>query len=98
MDSEEEKELKNIVNKKKAEFEEVKEHIGKLKSNIPAEDPKFNDLRKRKAELTLELDDIEYQLRSGATAQMNEQLGTLERVAATLETEIGYLEKKISSD
>ena len=96
MDSE--KELKDIVNKKKAEFENVKEHIGKLKSNIPAEDPKFNDLRKRKAELTLELDDIEYQLRSGATAQMNEQLGTLERVAATLETEIGYLEKKISSD
>ena len=96
MDSE--KELKDIVNKKKAEFENVKEHIGKLKSNIPAEDPKFNDLRKRKAELTLELDDIEYQLQSGVTAQMNEQLGTLERVAATLETEIGYLEKKISSD
>ena len=90
--------MKNIVNKKKAEFEEVKEHIGKLKSNIPAEDPKFNDLRKRKAELTLELDDIEYQLQSGATAQMNERLRTFEHVAANLESEIKYLEKKISSD
>ena len=98
MSSEEQKVLRDTVAAKKAELDEIKNSIDKLKQNIPAEDPKFNDLRKRKAELTLELDDIEYQLRSGATAQMNEQLGTLERVAATLETEIGYLEKKISSD
>ena len=96
MDSEEEKELKNIVNKKKAEFEEVKEHIGKLKSNIPAEDPKFNDLRKRKAELTLELDDIEYQLQSGKTAMMNEQLETFKHVEAELIVMIEHLEQEIS--
>ena len=98
MDSEEEKGLKKIVIAKKAELDSIKEDIGKLKSNIPAEDPKFNDLRKRKAELTLELDDIEYQLQSGATAQMNDRLRTFEHVAANLESEIKYLEKKISSD
>jgi len=98
MDSEEEKELEKIVIAKKAELDHIKEDIGKLKLNMPAEDPKFNDLRKRKAELTLELDDIEYQLQSGVTAQMNERLRILEDVAEKLESEIKYLEKKISSD
>ena len=98
MDSEEEKGLKKMVIAKKAELDHIKEDIGKLKLNMPAEDPKFNDLRKRKAELTLELDDIEYQLQSGVTAQMNERLRILEDVAEKLESEIKYLEKKISSD
>ena len=90
--------MKKIVIAKKAELDHIKEDIGKLKPNMPAEDPKFNDLRKRKAELTLELDDIEYQLQSGVTAQMNERLRILEDVAEKLESEIKYLEKKISSD
>ena len=96
MSSEEQKVLRDTVAAKKAELDVIKNSIDKLKQNIPAEDPKFNDLRKRKAELTLELDDIEYQLQSGKTAMMNEQLETFKHVEAELIVMIEHLEQEIS--
>tara|TARA_B100000029_G_scaffold352415_2_gene344975 strand:+ start:77 stop:388 length:312 start_codon:yes stop_codon:yes gene_type:complete len=102
MDSDEQRILeRKKLEEKKAEVVEIYKQVHELKQNLSAEDStKFNDLQKRKAELTLELDDIDNQLQSGAgaIAQITEKIETLENLASSLITEISYLEQKISSD
>jgi len=101
MDSDEQRILeRKKLEEKKAEVVEIYKQVQELKQNLSAEDStKFNDLQKRKAELTLELDDIDNQLQSGAgaIAQITEKIETLEDLASDIIQEISYLEQKISS-
>ena len=81
----------------KAELASIMKNIGVLKQEIPEEEPpKLKDLRQRKANLTQELDDIEWEIKSMTI--MNEQLRDLMRMKAQTEAMIEYLAKKISSD
>ena len=81
----------------KAELASIMKNIGVLKQEIPEEEPpKLKDLRQRKANLTQELDDIEWEIKSMTIT--NEQLDDLMRVKAQTEAMIEYLAKKISSD
>ena len=88
---------KRELERAKAELDYLMKKIGELKPKIPEEEPpKLKDLRQRKANLTQELDDIEWEIKSMTI--MNEQLRDLMRMKAQTEAMIEYLAKKISSD
>ena len=88
---------KRELERAKAELDYLMKKIGELKPKIPEEEPpKLKDLRQRKANLTQELDDIEWEIKSMTIT--NEQLDDLMRVKAQTEAMIEYLAKKISSD
>ena len=81
----------------KAELASIMKNIGVLKQEIPEEEPpKLKDLRQRKANLTQELDDIEWEIKSMTIT--NRQLDDLMMMKAQTEYKIEYLAKKISSD
>ena len=88
---------KRELERAKAELDSIMKNIGELKPKIPEEEPpKLKDLRQRKANLTQELDDIEWEIKSMTIT--NERLDDLMRVKAQTEAMIEYLAKKISSD
>jgi tRNA C32,U32 (ribose-2'-O)-methylase TrmJ len=56
---------KKELERAKAELDSIMKNIGVLKQEIPEEEPpKLKDLRQRKANLTQELDDIEWEIKS----------------------------------
>ena len=92
-----EKDIQKIeLKRKKEELDYLMKKIGELKQKIPEEEPpKLKDLRQRKANLTQELDDIEWEIKSMTI--MNEQLGDLMMQKGIIEYEIEYLAKKSSN-
>ena len=88
---------KRELERAKAELDSIMKNIGVLKQEIPEEEPpKLKDLRQRKANLTQELDDIEWEIKSMTIT--NGQLDDLMKMKVQTEYNIEYLAKKISSD
>jgi hypothetical protein len=88
---------KRELERAKAELDSIMKKIGELKPKIPEEEPpKLKDLRQRKANLTQELDDIEWEIKSMTIT--NGQLDDLMTMKVLTEYNIENLAKKISSD